>query len=508
MGRQLSIKNKTMSLKNKTILIYCLFAIFCLILFYIVPYTRDDWAWGSSIGLDRLSVWFADYNGRYGGNIVEIALANFRWLRTIVETGVVIALVCFMTPSGKNRVFFTILAMTFILLEPMIMMRQTLVYTAGFSNYVIPTMFMVMFLKHFGRTTQEQLISEGQNRRLVKTIIISISAFVATLFMEHITLYLMFLSCIVMAFSFYKTRKVYADQIGFFIGTLLGNVLMFSNGAYWNVLSGNDGYRSLGNGADVVQEANPYMEHIGSTLFVENFFFNIVMAISVIIILKRNIPESQNVKNMKLKRLIGYLSSCSIMVMTALISVVHLINLITRSQYGIRMTDGYYMAVIYVILLALCLTILIISTSNSSLRKKLIFLLVSIAVLNAPLLIVNPISPRCFFPTYILLCVFIIQSLQQVKIRKRASVMISSILICSMVGFLIIYFPLHSAETKRVETIRQAAAKGESIIPIKKLPNEEFVWLITPYPGTKWEYRYKKFYDIPEDVTLITGGAK
>ena len=36
---------------------------------WLFPYTGDDWAWGSQIGIDRLNSWFANYNGRYLGNI-------------------------------------------------------------------------------------------------------------------------------------------------------------------------------------------------------------------------------------------------------------------------------------------------------------------------------------------------------------------------------------------------------------------------------------------------------
>ena len=33
------------------------------VLCYLFPYTGDDWAWGSQIGIDRLNQWFENYNG-------------------------------------------------------------------------------------------------------------------------------------------------------------------------------------------------------------------------------------------------------------------------------------------------------------------------------------------------------------------------------------------------------------------------------------------------------------
>ena len=494
-----------LSTKYKTILIYAVFAVFCLVLFYITPYTRDDWAWGSSIGLDRLSVWFEDYNGRYGGNLVEIALANFRWLRTMVQTGVVVALVYLMVPATKNRIFLTLLSMTLVLLEPVAMMRQTLVYTAGFSNYVIPTMFIALFLRYFGNDLKDRSLPEKQNQRLAKAIVISMTAFVAALFMEHASLYLMFLACVIPAYSLYQNKKVYADQVGFFIGTLLGNVLMFSNGAYWNILSGEDGYRSLGN---TTQATSPYMEKIGFILFAENFFYNIVLAITVIVILKNVTAPSQGGKYFKSWKFIGYIGAFTLLLLTIIISFVHTINTVTESQYGIQIGISYLVIVLYIVLMAVCLTTLIFTAQRSILKKRLTFILISMMVINVPLLIVNPVSPRCFFPTYMLMCIFIIQVLNRVRIKKRVSLGISGILICAMIGFLVIYSPLYFGETERVEYIKESIAKGENVIMVNRLPNEEFVWLITPYSGTKWEYRYKKFYGIPEDVTLINGVAQ
>ena len=42
---------------------------------WLFPYTGDDWAWGSQIGLDRLHTWFDNYSGRYVGNLIVLALA-------------------------------------------------------------------------------------------------------------------------------------------------------------------------------------------------------------------------------------------------------------------------------------------------------------------------------------------------------------------------------------------------------------------------------------------------
>ena len=65
-------------------------ALFLLALTF--PYTGDDWAWGCEISLQRLSSWFADYNGRYVGNLLVIVLTRNVVLRSVVVAAVMYAI--------------------------------------------------------------------------------------------------------------------------------------------------------------------------------------------------------------------------------------------------------------------------------------------------------------------------------------------------------------------------------------------------------------------------------
>ena len=48
-----------------------LFVVLCALCF-LYPYTGDDWAWGSSIGIERLKTWFDNYRGGYFGNLIVL----------------------------------------------------------------------------------------------------------------------------------------------------------------------------------------------------------------------------------------------------------------------------------------------------------------------------------------------------------------------------------------------------------------------------------------------------
>ena len=48
------------------------------------PYTGDDWAWGSQIGMDRLHTFFDNYNGRYFGNFLILAISRSKALKVVL----------------------------------------------------------------------------------------------------------------------------------------------------------------------------------------------------------------------------------------------------------------------------------------------------------------------------------------------------------------------------------------------------------------------------------------
>ena len=72
-------------IKNKKEFMFCgIFFLIAVCLVYLFPYSGDDWAWGSSLGIDRLNKWFDNYNGRYAGNLLVLALTRSNILKTII----------------------------------------------------------------------------------------------------------------------------------------------------------------------------------------------------------------------------------------------------------------------------------------------------------------------------------------------------------------------------------------------------------------------------------------
>ena len=76
------MKKKFLDLIKKNQYVIIMIVIF-LCICYFFPYVHDDWAWGSSIGINRLNNLFKNYNGRWAGNILVILLTRSNILKTL-----------------------------------------------------------------------------------------------------------------------------------------------------------------------------------------------------------------------------------------------------------------------------------------------------------------------------------------------------------------------------------------------------------------------------------------
>ena len=95
--------------------------------------------------------------------------------------------------------------------------------------------------------------------------------FVSSLIVEHITLYSVVLAIFVLVYAIVKFKKVYASFVSYLAGTVGGTVLMFSNSVYHSVVSGNDGYRTIGDNGIVSTVKRAFSAYL-DTISPEGFF--------------------------------------------------------------------------------------------------------------------------------------------------------------------------------------------------------------------------------------------
>lgn len=86
---------------------YCVFFgilfVFLCLLSFVFPYSGDDWAWGTREGEELLAKGFVDYNGRYAGNLMEMAATRSRPLRALMEGALLTAIPALITALSDRK---------------------------------------------------------------------------------------------------------------------------------------------------------------------------------------------------------------------------------------------------------------------------------------------------------------------------------------------------------------------------------------------------------------------
>ena len=460
-----------------------------LLLCFFFPYTGDDWAWGSQIGLDRLSNWFDNYSGRYFGNLIVLALTRSYVLRNFVIaltiTGIIFILYKL---TGSSKISFSLLVSCVVFL-PIPIFRQSLTWAAGFSNYgtsIFLTLIYIYYIK--------DIFSDSPPKyRWFQFLPCLLLGFANTLIVEHLTIYNLLLGLAVCVFTVIKFKKLYIQHISYFAGAVLGTITMFSNSVYRSVAEGTDGYREIANEGGIIQKAiDNYFTTIMTEGFLNNVWLNILLAIACVAVWYK-LKE----KTAKKVRFIASISLCIILAYTAL-SIINGLNPVTYTaiaKYCIAMATVLFIAALGIFLLTL-------PVSKTD-KQHLIFVYLSIGAMIAPLLVVSPIGSRCFFASYILFAYLICRLFHCIDFDNK--MVAKGILIACAAGFIYlscIYVTIFTADVNRVQKAKEEVAAGSLSVEVKELPYGNYVWCPNPTHGSVWETRFKLFYDIDEDVQI------
>lgn len=102
---------------------------------WCAPYFKDDWAWGSQVGLDRLQTHFTGYNGRYLGNLLVMVLTRSLPVKIILMTAGVLALPLLVSRLANKKLFLLFpLSLLGVAVMPADLFRQTVVWASGFPT--------------------------------------------------------------------------------------------------------------------------------------------------------------------------------------------------------------------------------------------------------------------------------------------------------------------------------------------------------------------------------------
>ncbi|MCI9598533.1 MAG: hypothetical protein HFE75_14890 [Firmicutes bacterium] len=459
---------------------------------YLFPYTGDDWAWGSSIGMKRLESWFENYNGRYAGNLAVMVLTRFRVLKSIFEAGCLVGILCLIVPRGKNQMSLTLVGALLFVCVPKLLLRQAIVWTAGFSNYVISILLVLIYVRYC-----YPLVEDGQRKapRAWAAVPLAVLAFVTALFVEHITTYILVMAVAVILYTLVKERRIYAAHVGYLVGAIAGAVAMFSNGAYRMIADHQDGYRTMAAETGIVDRIfTNYFSVIGKELFVNNFVLNFFLLFAVILVF----VKQKHLYQSRARRALGVISITMIGLAVNYSAVVDALKIFAHWDRLPDVCHGAVTAIFCAGIIIFCLW----GIAEKALRTKAIFLIGSAACVTAPLMVVTPIGSRCFFATYVFFTFFVLECMDQMETKLWHCLLIGAAILLAMANWARIYVPIYQADIERLDKVRQCVRQGEAAVEVTHYPHENYLWCSVPKTGSIWEERYKLFYDIPLEVKI------
>lgn len=472
------------------------------ILCYIFPYTGDDWAWGSSVGIDRWNTHFAGYGGRYLGYVIVILLTRSRILRALVMSiSYLIITICIEYITQKT--WSSYLTMTLIAFLPKAIMRQAVAWTSGFSNYVTSTVIMMIVITYlYAHLDNRKEAAMLEKHRILFSFIMLLLGISGTLIVEHITCYMVLLSLVASALFFITEKTIQLPMTALTLGSIIGSIMMFSNSAYHRVATNQDFYRTAFAGGLLTRIVENYLDVIFYEGFLYNICLNIVVFLSCLLAYEKIRRRKKNVP--------------AIWLLLGLIGTYLIISIVATVKWDIVKTQSTFKVLLGALTLIYLAALMLYTCWVGCIMHcllKLVFPLFSIAIIVSPLFVVNPIGSRCFFPTYVLFILYSQIMLSLVTDTQKSSLSIvrykSNILLLlavCLIGYLrlmSIYYPVFICDNRRLESLKAQIASGKQTVEVAHLPNEDYLWLSMPFFGNVWEERYKQFYGLPGDVTII-----
>ena len=489
-----------------TIICGCSILFFGLLAF-LFPYTGDDWAWGSIMGIQRLDIFFDNYNGRYLGNFLVLAITRSKALK-VVLMALSYFLSCWLcykySPNKKNATLLFAIFMFFLMPRPIFL--QSVVWASGYANYVPSALLSVGYILIIRNITGQEA-PKYPKFLFIATLVMG---FCGAPFMENIALFNICLGVAVIGYCLIKFKKIYLTHFTFLLGAIGGAVWMFSNTAYRSVATGEDTYRTAATGMEkILEQAEINIKLICNNLVIENFVICIVVTILLSLLVADLCKKSQSTSK-------KYVAISMLVINIVFLFLVVCKKLKTASYYtctySFKFFDTLWFPIVATCTLGITALIIVLLCVRKHERFAILLPLYCIPVVVAPLLIVTPIGPRCFYISYLLTMVFaagifgyLTEDMERGSFRMKSlcgSLLIA--LLLQAIFYTAVFIPIYKYDTKRNEFAKIQSENQEETIVVCYLPNIGYVWCSSP-AKEPWPTRYKLFHELENvPITVVS----
>ncbi len=462
----------------KTVNKYRIFIIFTIIflLCLLFPYSGDDIAWGlNSLSVDTVKTFSRDLslNGRYLGNILTIIITKNMVLKSLLISLTLSTIILIIHHIFKIKYRYILF---FLLIMPINMLKQSIVWASGFANYGFSTLFLLLTIILVQKMWHV-------NKLNIKSLILFIVSIFSCLFVENLTVFMVLLFLSLNVIYYIKNHKINYNLIIGLIGVLIGTYIMFSHPVYINIFNGGDNYRNI---ADKRGIFHRIMSNYG--LVIKNYVIegSALLFIIMLAVTNKYYKKTED-------KIYSILYNYSLIYLTyVLISNIFLLE----AKFNYILYLNILLSIIFIISF---ITIIIKAYKDKTNILNIILVIIGIL---APLFIVTPIGPRNLLMIYILeiiLLFTICKETNYILTSKKVDYMI--LLISSILTFCYfnIYGNISYYYNKRLNYLKTINMCSNEIL-LFKIPNGEYLWQ-SEFEGNS-EYFIKQIYHIDDSSKL------
>ncbi|MGX6962766.1 hypothetical protein [Vagococcus xieshaowenii] len=424
--------------------------------------------WGGAGGMERLKNHFDNYNGRYLGNLAIIMITRNIVIRTLfyafINTGIIYLINQLLETKKKSSIALTLFL---LLCMPALVYGQSFGWYSGFVNYNLGMFFVLWGLF---------LLLKKDSPFILFFVMIA-----GQLFMENITIFNV-ISAVIFLVTLHRTVKL-TSLTSYFLGTLVGTAIMFSNSVYHQISAGNDGYRAIDFSAInlvLIKQYIPYM-------VIDNWLLITILSALIVYVI-------HGVRRFQ---------------WMSLYVISYTLGLVLFNMYHWKLEGVPFIFTVAIIILTIGYLLIIATVIFQHYifkenRWLLLYLGIGSGVIISPFLVIEPFGPRGEFTSYLLLTIIVVAIWDKacdLSISKELQkyVVYLSCLICMI--FIGIHATNRYVMITRMDKMEYSDDRKSVVISDVPFPRHGqnlspfMSWVISPK-------MFREYYNLPDDLDI------
>lgn len=429
---------------------------------------------------------YLSLNGRLLGNGSSRFFGTHDTLRELGRCAImlVIILQLFRTCRLKKPLMY-LLTVAFALALPADIYAQSYVWAAGFFNYVPPVMMILAYILRADR------VMGGEKDTFRHGFFMFLLALPGQLFVENVTVGICLLSGAVMIWYLAANRRLSWSLCGYLLGAVVGCVIMFSAPGYSNV--NQEGYRQVSTTFDELMKVIQTNFSVITLYLTERNWAVIAPLTGLGIVLLMQAGQ----KRPTLRFLaIAALLICPVWFYAnrQLLKTLYYVQWVTDLSFWLDL--GFNLCYLLAVL-----TAAVLGLKDENRRRRAILGITAVPMIFGPLVVVNPIGPRCMYIPYMLLvCILLIFAAEVLeqwggKVRKVLCLPAALTVACVLTCYLWTAVWNGHCERVRIRQIEQAMSAGDASVELPSYPYTDYV-----HNGNGGAIRYYYYYETPCDL--------